>query len=221
MLDLKLSQSEEECYDYLLGKTRTAYTNMLQGVVNFSDVLTLLMRLRQCCIAPFLLTRQSKRDFLLKELEEDDEARQYLDRFNTGPWLGWLSDKYGTAGIKSTKMTEAVNIIAALESHEKIIVFSSFTSALDLLALACQEIIPEFNFHQIDGDTSEKSRDMILEKFRNKKDCNGLFLTYKVGGQGINLIEANYVLLLDPWWSPDVKSQAEARSLRIGQTKRC
>ena len=41
----------------------------------------------------------------------------------------------------------------------------------------------------------------------------------KVGGFGINLTQANYVILLDPWWNPSVENQAMDRAHRIGQKR--
>jgi len=44
-------------------------------------------------------------------------------------------------------------------------------------------------------------------------------ISLKAGGAGLNLTEADYVFVLDPWWNPAVEAQAIDRSHRLGQTK--
>ena len=44
-------------------------------------------------------------------------------------------------------------------------------------------------------------------------------ISLKAGGTGLNLIEADYVYLVDPWWNPSVENQAIDRCYRIGQKK--
>jgi SNF2 family DNA or RNA helicase len=59
----------------------------------------------------------------------------------------------------------------------------------------------------------------MVEEFQNGQ--KRLFLSsLKAGGLGINLTQANYVILLDPWWNPAIENQATDRAHRIGQ-KRC
>jgi len=45
-------------------------------------------------------------------------------------------------------------------------------------------------------------------------------ISLKAGGTGLNLTEADYVYLIDPWWNPAVESQAIDRCYRIGQDKK-
>jgi SNF2 family DNA or RNA helicase len=64
-----------------------------------------------------------------------------------------------------------------------------------------------------------KKRQTMVEEFQNGN--KRLFLSsLKAGGLGINLTQANYVILLDPWWNPAIESQATDRAHRIGQ-QRC
>ena len=46
-----------------------------------------------------------------------------------------------------------------------------------------------------------------------------LLISLKAGGFGLNLTEADYCFLLDPWWNPAVEAQAVDRTHRIGQTR--
>ncbi len=46
------------------------------------------------------------------------------------------------------------------------------------------------------------------------------FISLKAGGFGLNLTEADYCILLDPWWNPATEAQAVDRVHRIGQTRK-
>jgi superfamily II DNA or RNA helicase len=68
----------------------------------------------------------------------------------------------------------------------------------------------------LDGRT--RRRDRVLERFRTDDDPVFL-ISLKAGGFGLNLTEADYCFLLDPWWNPAVENQAIDRTHRIGQTR--
>ncbi len=58
-----------------------------------------------------------------------------------------------------------------------------------------------------------------LINFKNDINTQGLFLTYKVGSEGLNLTEATHCICIEPWWTNAVHNQAKARLWRTGQTK--
>jgi SNF2 family DNA or RNA helicase len=76
---------------------------------------------------------------------------------------------------------------------------------------------PSFKFVQIDGDT--KNRSALIDQFKTDPYTQGLFMTYKVGSEGLNLTEATHCICIEPWWTNAVHSQAKARLWRTGQTK--
>jgi SNF2 family DNA or RNA helicase len=94
-----------------------------------------------------------------------------------------------------------------------------FTSVLDLIADACKVRLPDFGFVQVDGDTRGVERHDLLTEFRTRPSVRGLFLTYKVGAEGLNLIEATHVVRVEPWWTNAVHEQADSRCHRMGQTR--
>jgi len=67
-------------------------------------------------------------------------------------------------------------------------------------------------------DGSTRRRDRVLERFRSG-DVPVFLISLKAGGFGLNLTEADYCFLLDPWWNPATESQAIDRTHRIGQTR--
>jgi SNF2 family DNA or RNA helicase len=215
-----LDGRELECYNYVQGIARNVYDKLKNGLSDFASVLALVTRLRQCSIAPYLITTESKREKgTLSERKKDKEAMDVLKNMYKGNLGVWIHDKMGTAGIYSKKMIEIIETIRSIPDENKVLIFSMFTSVLDLLSDALKEILPEFKFVQIDGDTKGKVREDNLQLFRKDKKVRGLLMTYKVGAEGLNLIEANHVICIEPWWTNAVHKQAIARCHRIGQTR--
>jgi len=100
-----------------------------------------------------------------------------------------------------------------LSEGHKILIFSQFTRHLQLIeALFLRERIPTF---YLDGRTTD--RGSVVQSFKSHEGPCPFFISLKAGGTGLNLSEASYVFLLDPWWNPAVENQAVDRSHRLGQ----
>lgn len=100
-----------------------------------------------------------------------------------------------------------------LSLGRKVIIFSQFTSALDLIAERLKEI--NINFSLLTGQT--RQRDKVIDEFTS--GATSVFLiSLKAGGTGLNLTQADTVIHYDPWWNPAVEKQATDRAYRIGQT---
>lgn len=97
----------------------------------------------------------------------------------------------------------------------KILVFSQFTSMLDLIAEALQK--HKLAFALLTGDT--KDREAEVQSFQDG-DKPIFLISLKAGGVGLNLTAADTVIHYDPWWNPAVENQATDRAHRLGQTKK-
>jgi SNF2 family DNA or RNA helicase len=64
-----------------------------------------------------------------------------------------------------------------------------------------------------------KDRSAAVNNFQTNDDIRVFLISLKAGGIGLNLTEADYVYLVDPWWNPAVENQAIDRCYRIGQEK--
>ena len=92
--------------------------------------------------------------------------------------------------------------------------FSQFTK---FLAAVRERLDGErIGYCYLDGTTTKRGR--VIERFRSGDDPVFL-ISLKAGGVGLNLIEADYCFLLDPWWNPATEAQAIDRTHRIGQTR--
>lgn len=102
----------------------------------------------------------------------------------------------------------------ATKGH-KCLVFSQFTGLLDVVerALRRRDLAPAY----LDGQT--RNRQAVVDAFRTDRDCPVFLISLKAGGCGLNLVESDYVFLLDPWWNPAVEAQAIDRAHRMGQKR--
>lgn len=105
-----------------------------------------------------------------------------------------------------------IKVQALVEQKEKVIIFSQFTSMLEIIKkwLSSEKIKTFY----LDGATN--NRQDLVDKFEKSDD--GVFLiSLKAGGVGLNLISCHYVFIYDPWWNPAAENQASDRVYRIGQ----
>lgn len=101
-----------------------------------------------------------------------------------------------------------------LSENHRALVFSQFTSYLKVLAAKLEERgIP---YVYLDGNTRNRAK--VIDQFK-EGEAPLFLISLKAGGFGLNLTEADYCFLLDPWWNPAVEAQAIDRTHRIGQTR--
>lgn len=108
-----------------------------------------------------------------------------------------------------------IDLRSILKSGLKVLIFSSFTSHLDLFAKKLQE--EGIRYCLLTGQTPQEGRKRQVEQFQNDMSYPVFLISMKAGGTGLNLTRADYVFILDPWWNPFVEKQAIARAHRIGR----
>ncbi|MCU0310752.1 MAG: DEAD/DEAH box helicase [Acidimicrobiales bacterium] len=117
---------------------------------------------------------------------------------------------------KLARLEEIVEVVYAAE--ERVLVFTHFAEWGVKLAehLTRRFGIPVGCYH---GGLSRGARDTLVADFQALEGPGALVLSLKAGGTGLNLTNANHVVLYDRWWNPAVEDQARDRAWRIGQTK--
>jgi SNF2 family DNA or RNA helicase len=171
----ELSGNQQKVYETILRITQDVYDMMLDKLCSWSCVLAMFTRLRQCVIAPYLLTAESKRSDKVKKTV--NAAQEYMEEFEATDMYKWCCDKKGEAGIHSVKIEELMGILQSIPKNEKVIVFSIFTSALDLVAAAMEDRMPDTQFLQVDGDVAGSERSELLNQFRDDRETKVLLLT--------------------------------------------
>jgi SNF2 family DNA or RNA helicase len=94
------------------------------------------------------------------------------------------------------------------------LVFSQFTRFLDLVRWRLDDA--GIRYCYLDGKT--RDRPLVIQRFKGG-EAPVFLISLKAGGFGLNLTEADYCFLLDPWWNPATEAQAVDRTHRIGQTR--
>ncbi len=106
------------------------------------------------------------------------------------------------------------HLVEVVDGNHRALVFSQFTG---FLARVRQRLDAEgIDYCYLDGST--RNRPKVIERFREGQ-APVFLISLKAGGFGLNLTEADYCFLLDPWWNPATEAQAIDRTHRIGQTR--
>lgn len=127
---------------------------------------------------------------------------------------------HGSNWRSSTKIEALVEELYKLRSDKhtlKSIVFSQFTSMLDLIEFRLRRA--GFETVKLQGSMSPQQRDNTIKYFLENTQVEVFLVSLKAGGVALNLCEASQVFLMDPWWNPSVEWQSMDRVHRIGQKR--
>lgn len=120
------------------------------------------------------------------------------------------------AAAESAKLAAFDEVLdECLDNGSRMLVFSSFVTALKLLAEHLKA--KGHRFAYLDGST--KNRLAVCDEFNGNEEIPVFLISLKAGGTGLNLTGADTVLHYDPWWNPAAEAQATDRAHRIGQEK--
>jgi hypothetical protein len=119
--------------------------------------------------------------------------------------------KYQSAKLSSFE--ELIDEIVS--SGRKVLVFSQFTTMLDILSVTLDK--QKIKHLTLTGKTN--NRKALVEQFNTDPAVQVFLISLKAGGTGLNLVAADNVIIFDPWWNPSVENQAIDRAHRIGQKK--
>jgi superfamily II DNA or RNA helicase len=123
----------------------------------------------------------------------------------------FLENYKGDSGKLQQLMETVTN---ALENGKRLLIFSQFTSMLQLIGQRLE--MEGRNFFYLDGQTASKERVQLVDRF-NKGESTIFLISLKAGNTGLNLTGADTVILYDLWWNPAVEEQAAGRAHRMGQ----
>ena len=117
----------------------------------------------------------------------------------------------------AAKLDTIVDLVGeGIESGQKILVFSQFTSFLKRIAERLDKA--GVSYFTITGATPKKRRLELVNEF-NANDVPVFLISLKAGGTGLNLTGASMVIHADPWWNAAAENQATDRAHRIGQER--
>jgi len=118
--------------------------------------------------------------------------------------------------VKIQHITEMIQEITL--SGESVLIYSSFVTSLKIV----EAILDESNipYAKLTGELNSTQRENEISRFEKNQNIKVFLISLKAGGVGLNLIKANHVIFMDPWWNIAVENQAADRVHRIGQEKK-
>ena len=208
-INIEFTKEEKEFYNHILGFTKTLYKKFSNGSVSFSSVLHLFLRLRQMCVSSYSM---------IKQLEKISSENICVKDLVPNEMEDWLYEKNGNSGIKSSKINAIMDILQTIDNKEKVLIYTYFKSHMNLIKERIEKKFRE-NVLILNGNYNDKERNDILNTFKTSPEHNIMIINYSIGSEGLNLMEANNVILCENWWCPSVLEQAKHRAFRIGQKK--
>ncbi|KAI0640403.1 SNF2 family N-terminal domain-containing protein [Trametes meyenii] len=260
IIDCVFDADERAFYMTVEQKVNDRLEQLQQGNINkaYTSVLTLLLRMRQACNHPGLISEDYKKDkeaiepksASQNEDDDDDDLAAMLGGLTINrkpcqvcqtaltPDNTWKDDVCvncegvyqaarrkltdDTAGLpphssKTRKIMELLREIEDRGEGEKTIIFSQFTSMLDLVEPFLRH--DHIKFVRYDGSMNKIQRDEALSKINDNATTRVILISFKAGSTGLNLTCCNNVILIDPWWNPALEDQAFDRAHRFGQKR--
>ncbi|KAF1955347.1 hypothetical protein CC80DRAFT_415789 [Byssothecium circinans] len=121
------------------------------------------------------------------------------------------------SSAKVDRTLEILSEVKANDPTEKILIFSQFTTLLDLLEVPLSE--RRIKYQRYDGSMSINDRADAVNTFMDDPTETIFLISLKAGNAGLNLSKASQVILLDPFWNPFVEEQAVDRAHRMPQER--
>ncbi|KAG1469884.1 hypothetical protein G6F56_003000 [Rhizopus delemar] len=202
-----MTETQLAVYNNIITQTRKSYGESGSDMeAQFDNMSNIVIHLRKAADHP-LLFRHLYTDDLLKKMTKDimrDTINKYSLQNNE-----WMD---------SGKVNALKEILSEkIAKGEKMLLFSQFTSMLDILELVMATL--DIKFLRLDGETKVLERQAMIDEFNEDESIPIFLLSTKAGGFGINLTSANVVILYDLDFNPHNDKQAEDRAHRVGQTK--
>ncbi|TKY48732.1 ATP-dependent helicase rhp16 [Spatholobus suberectus] len=147
----------------------------------------------------------------------DQANKTTIKGFRSSSILNRIRLENFQTSTKIEALREELRFMVERDGSAKGIVFSQFTSFLDLINYTLHK--SGVSCVQLNGSMSLAARDAAIQRFTEDPDCKIFLMSLKAGGVALNLTVASHVFLMDPWWNPAVERQAQDRIHRIGQYK--
>lgn len=227
-------------YDYDRKKFGRVYKQMAQKFqithdIKAHEILVLLMRLRQACCHPGLMkemlamgelnvdggegeAEHNESDVdLLKQIEnlkiDDDVEDEAGQRWS-------IDNPVFQMDMPSTKMLKLMEVLREfiIPTNDKAIIVSQWTGYLNVIRGMLE--VEGITYCELNGTVKVKDRNDIVQNFNNENSgVKVMLLSLTAGGVGLNLVGANYLILMDLHWNPQLEQQAQDRIYRFGQKK--
>jgi SNF2 family DNA or RNA helicase len=187
-----LSSEQAELYQQLVDQSLEEIEDS-EGIKRRGLILTLLLRLKQLCNHPELISNSKAKDVKID------------------------AEKFKNRSGKLLRLAEMLEEI--VDEGDRALIFTQFAEWGKILQPYLTEKLGEEVLF-LYGSTPRIARQEMVDRFQNEPNGPKIFiLSLKAGGTGLNLTRANHVFHVDRWWNPAVENQATDRAFRIGQKR--
>ncbi|PWA62436.1 helicase protein with RING/U-box domain-containing protein [Artemisia annua] len=156
-------------------------------------------------------------DFSANKEEDNPKPKKSVKGYKADSIINRIRLENFQTSTKIDALKEEIRSMVERDGSAKGIVFSQYTSFLDLINYSLQK--SGVKCVALDGSMSMSAREAAISRFTNDSECRVFLMSLKAGGVALNLTVASHVFLMDPWWNPAVEQQAQDRIHRIGQYK--
>ena len=164
---------------------------------------------------------EQKRDYYKQVLDQqislngiEKSKFMILQAFNDLRQIASAPELKSENNIISSKIESLFEMLEEIIlNNHKVLIFANFLGSLDLISQKADEV----GYEHLIMNGSTRNRQELVDKFQNDKNIKLFLMTLKVGGVGLNLTEADYVFIFDPWWNKSAENQAIDRCHRMGQ----
>ena len=213
---LRAKELQQKIHPFLLRRTKKQVANELPEkteIVLFCEMGNEQRTVYESYKNEFkLYWEKSKKEELLNQNMHVLQGLTKLRQICNSPAL--LNDE-GFYGNESAKIDVLIDQVSEQVANHKILIFSQFVGMLDLIK---ERLVQQgITFEYLTGKT--KNREEVVRNFQENDTIRVFLISLKAGGVGLNLTEADYVYIVDPWWNPAVENQAIDRCYRIGQKR--
>ncbi|KAI0753220.1 SNF2 family N-terminal domain-containing protein [Daedaleopsis nitida] len=260
-VDCELDRVEREFYNSVEQLVQTSLEKLQAGDIRkaYTSVLVLLLRLRQACDHPVLISKDYRNDQDAVEPQSASQNNGDEEGDDLAGLLAGLAISHKDCQVCQTPLTAEntwqhdycidckdlyqaarkvaadspsdlpphssktrmiIKILKSIEARgegEKTIIFSQFTSMLDLIEPFLRH--EKIKFVRYDGSMNKVQRDQSIDNITNCMSTKVILISFKAGSTGLNLTCCNNVILVDPWWNPALEDQAFDRAHRVGQKR--
>ncbi|KAJ7179601.1 P-loop containing nucleoside triphosphate hydrolase protein [Mycena filopes] len=243
------SEEEKELYLSLFSDAKRQFNTYLsEGTIlnNYSNIFSLLTRMRQMACHPDLVLRSKTNatKFIAEEQDEVTDAIQskchhIFDRECIKQYLNTAIEQNPQCPLEqnlpnarqgilgrlnldkwrsSTKIEALVEELSNLRMQDATTKSLVFSQFVNFLDLIAYRLQRAgFKVCRLEGTMSPQARDATIKHFTENVEVTVFLISLKAGGVALNLTAAHRVHTLDPWWNPAVEYQAIDRIHRLGQ----
>lgn len=212
--DKRARELQQKVHPFILRRTKKQVATELPDKTN----MTIYCEMNHAQRKIYDAYKQEFQLYLQGKSEEDLNSSQLhilqgltkLRQICNSPALLGDEEYYGS---DSAKLDELMVQIDKLKQDHKVLIFSQFVGMLELIREQLEQ--QKIGYSYLTGQT--RNREKAVEEFQQNEDVRVFLISLKAGGTGLNLTEAEYVFIIDPWWNPAAENQAIDRAYRIGQ----